>query len=121
MTTGDKCQVPPTGWYCTRRPGHDGPCAALPIVELEKPDDTAYAFPVTQKQNEQFRIWMEKHDQEKHAKSLKPYGKDGKMIRYAGAIGGAYTWEFTSTSIGTAVVIRCSCGEKLDVTDYDSW
>jgi hypothetical protein len=24
------CTVPPEGWYCTREPGHDGPCAALP-------------------------------------------------------------------------------------------
>ncbi len=26
----DKCQVPPEGWCCTRQPGHEGPCAALP-------------------------------------------------------------------------------------------
>ena len=24
------CTVPPQGWVCTRAPGHDGPCAALP-------------------------------------------------------------------------------------------
>lgn len=24
------CAVPPEGWYCTRKPGHDGPCAAHP-------------------------------------------------------------------------------------------
>jgi hypothetical protein len=24
------CDVPPAGWYCTRRPGHEGPCAAVP-------------------------------------------------------------------------------------------
>lgn len=22
------CTVPPQGWYCSRAPGHDGPCAA---------------------------------------------------------------------------------------------
>ncbi len=22
------CTIPPAGWYCTRTPGHDGPCAA---------------------------------------------------------------------------------------------
>lgn len=27
---GDACQVPPIGWSCSRAPGHDGPCAALP-------------------------------------------------------------------------------------------
>jgi hypothetical protein len=25
------CILPPAGWYCTRAPGHDGPCAALPV------------------------------------------------------------------------------------------
>jgi len=29
----DKCNVPPEGWYCTRAPGHDGPCAALPTED----------------------------------------------------------------------------------------
>lgn len=24
------CAAPPSGWYCTRTPGHDGPCAAYP-------------------------------------------------------------------------------------------
>lgn len=23
------CTVPPPGWACTRKPGHDGPCAAI--------------------------------------------------------------------------------------------
>lgn len=30
-----QCQIPPAGWYCTRAPGHDGPCAARPV----SPDD----------------------------------------------------------------------------------
>ncbi len=25
------CQVPPLGWWCSREPGHDGPCAARPM------------------------------------------------------------------------------------------
>lgn len=24
------CDSPPAGWRCTRQPGHDGPCAAVP-------------------------------------------------------------------------------------------
>jgi hypothetical protein len=28
--TDTKCDRPPSGWYCTRTPGHDGPCAAHP-------------------------------------------------------------------------------------------
>lgn len=26
------CTVPPPGWACTRAPGHDGPCAAIPAA-----------------------------------------------------------------------------------------
>lgn len=24
------CELPPEGWWCSREPGHDGPCAARP-------------------------------------------------------------------------------------------
>ncbi len=27
------CQLPPPGWWCSREPGHEGPCAARPIKE----------------------------------------------------------------------------------------
>lgn len=37
------------------------------------------------------------------------------------AIGGALTYQFTPTSLGVAVSVKCACGEKADVTDYDSW
>jgi hypothetical protein len=57
---------------------------------------------------------MKQHDAEKH---IPP----GKTFRYSGAIGGAYTWEFTGTSLGEVVHVRCSCGEVIDVSDYDSW
>jgi hypothetical protein len=26
-----KCQVAPKGWVCTRKSGHEGPCAAWPV------------------------------------------------------------------------------------------
>lgn len=26
------CQIPPSGWRCTREAGHEGPCAALPSI-----------------------------------------------------------------------------------------
>jgi NTP pyrophosphatase (non-canonical NTP hydrolase) len=26
------CRIPPVGWRCTRTPGHDGPCAAVPTT-----------------------------------------------------------------------------------------
>lgn len=27
------CAVPPTGWACTRAPGHEGPCAAIAALD----------------------------------------------------------------------------------------
>jgi len=27
-----ECRLPPAGWHCTRKPGHDGPCAAEPVA-----------------------------------------------------------------------------------------
>lgn len=29
--SNDPCTVPPEGWYCTRKKGHQPPCAALPV------------------------------------------------------------------------------------------
>lgn len=28
-----KCEVPPSGWVCSRAKGHEGPCAASPAPE----------------------------------------------------------------------------------------
>lgn len=36
------------------------------------------------------------------------------------AIGGAHTFCFTRTSIGDMVIVKCSCGEEANLTDYDS-
>lgn len=33
--TQTACTVPPEGWYCTRAPGHDGPCAAWPVAHQD--------------------------------------------------------------------------------------
>lgn len=71
-------------------------------------------FGLYKEQGEAARKWMEEHDAAKH---IAP----GKTHRYSGAIGGAYTYEFTGTSLGQVVCVRCACGEKIDVSDYDNW
>jgi hypothetical protein len=38
-----------------------------------------------------------------------------------GAIGGAFTISFTSTTLGTVVTVECVCGAKEDVTNYKEW
>lgn len=37
-TTPAACERPPFGWCCTRRPGHEGPCAARPSGIIPMPD-----------------------------------------------------------------------------------
>lgn len=108
------CELPPRGWECSRRPGHEGPCAAIPVVNVDNPDGERYSYPVTNKQAEQARIWQDAHDQENH---IQP----GKKHRYSGAIGGAYTWQFTGTSLGVITSLRCSCGDEINLTDWDNF
>ena len=119
------CGLPPPGWQCSREPGHEGPCAARrdPAV-AERPtvfnfpkdcphSDPQPAFYLSKEQREAARQWMHDHDAAKH---IPP----GKKFRYSGAIGGAYTWCYTGTSIGVVVTVECACGEKFDVSDYDN-
>ena len=48
--------------------------------------------------------------------------EDGKPYPYYGAIGGAYTWMFTSTSMGMVIKVEnCASRDVLDLTDYDDW
>lgn len=116
------CGRPPTGWKCTREPGHEGPCAASQVINV-KPvhvpcksytDYDDGGFGLYREQREAIDAWQEKHDKEKHM------SKD-ETFRNVGAIGGAYTYEFTGTSLGQIVHVRCACGETIDVTDYDQW
>lgn len=38
-----KCDRPPEGWECTRKSGHEGPCAAIPILStVESLDNEFY-------------------------------------------------------------------------------
>ena len=40
------CERPPEGWWCSRRSGHDGPCAARPTSELVIFDDDEKVYEV---------------------------------------------------------------------------
>lgn len=115
MTIGEKCKIPPEGWYCTRPSDHEGPCAALPEVTVENPDEIVGKFEITRKQSTQARVWMDHHNNTKHKKEF----KDGQ--RYAGAIGGAFTWQFTGTSLGEITTLHCICGEEINLTDWDNF
>jgi hypothetical protein len=38
-----------------------------------------------------------------------------------GAIGGRLTFSFTPTGIGVVTKVDCTCGEVLDLSDYENW
>ena len=33
----------------------------------------------------------------------------------------ALTYCFTNTGIGQAIEVRCTCGESINITDYEQW
>lgn len=50
------------------------------------------------------------------------YGKPTKNgLPPGGTIGGVYTYCFTPTTIGTVKTVKCACGHKMDLTDYEKW
>jgi hypothetical protein len=38
-----------------------------------------------------------------------------------GASGGATSYQFTPTSLGTILKVKCECGKEDDLTDYRNW
>ena len=64
-----------------------------------------YKFELTEDQIKKFEKWQKKHEP-----------------MYTGAIGGRYTFEFTPTSIGIAVVaVDNLTHTELNLTDYENW
>jgi len=37
------------------------------------------------------------------------------------AIGGRLTYCYTPTGLGVITVVKCACGEKIDLTEYSLW
>ena len=42
-------------------------------------------------------------------------------VTEVGAIGGKYTWSFTQTGLGCITTLKCTCGEELNLTDFNNW
>lgn len=81
------------------------------IARLKEERDKAQkdmwrGFPISEEDDKKIFEWQKEHELKKHG---------GKMRK--GAIGGAYTYIFIPTSIGTIGTIKCSCGEKFDFAE----
>jgi hypothetical protein len=72
-------------------------------------------FKLDDKQSEKFDRWRTEQDE-------KVATAQGNKIPYYGAIGGAYTFSFTPTTLGTVVTITNGLtNDKIDLTKYDEW
>jgi hypothetical protein len=69
-------------------------------------------FQLTKDEVRRLKEWDELHINTHHG------GKDPDNT----AIGGRLTFGFTPTSLGTILIVSCSCKkDSCDLTDYDSW
>ncbi len=56
-----------------------------------------------------------------HNPKCRFYDDGTQVSNPMGAIGGRLTYQFTPTGLGVIIVVKCACGESVDLTDYGSW
>ena len=81
--------------------------------ELERVRADMYrGFPISAEEEKRIKEWQDKHDAEVHGlKTLK------ERVSAGGCIGGRYSYEFVSTSIGVIGIVKCNCGAKFTFQD----
>lgn len=81
--------------------------------ELERVRADMYrGFPISAEEEKRIKEWQDTHDAEVHGlKTLK------ERVRAGGCIGGRYSYEFVSTSIGVIGIVKCNCGAKFTFQD----
>jgi len=67
-----------------------------------------------------FNFTVPDEDEVKANKWVRDHKKVCKVTD-VGAIGGKYTWSFTQTSLGCITILKCACGEEINLTDFESW
>lgn len=60
-------------------------------------------------------------NKEQMRKYRKWQSKKGDMINLVGCAGGAYSFCFTMTGIGTIVEAKCVDGTSIDLTDWENF
>lgn len=82
-------------------------------AELKKAKEDLYrGFPISEEEEKRIKEWQDKHDAEVHGlKTLKD------RVHAGGCIGGRYSYEFVSTSIGVVGTVKCNCGAKFTFQD----
>ena len=73
-------------------------------------------FETSESNIQKMNDWLQEHIQ------TCAYWQPNKQgILPQGANGGAISYIFTPTSIGLVVEVKCCCGQKTDITNYDDW
>ena len=70
-----------------------------------------YKFELDDEQVEKIKKWDDNH---------KKTCRFGDPLNQ-GAIGGRLSYCFTPTSLGEIQLVKCACGEELDLTEYKDW
>ena len=73
-------------------------------------------FEIDKRQASEIAEWKKTHE---CSLRTDEHGRQDEI--YVGAIGGAITYCFTPTGLGDCVEAQCACGEKINVTDYNTW
>ena len=68
----------------------------------------AFDFKVPDDEVKEYREWLKEHNKVCQTKDV-------------GAIGGRFTFSFTPTAVGCALIIKCACGEKIDLSHSEEW
>ena len=68
----------------------------------------SFTFEIPDEEVKEFGKWKKEHDKVCLSKDV-------------GAIGGRFTYSFTSTGLGDIIKIKCACGEELDLTHSERW
>ncbi len=77
-------------------------------------------FSLNEKEDEARRAWYAVH-KDHCAKTLDPETGQTREHEIGGEAWPSIRYIFTPTGIGDGIVIECSCGRSIDVTDLDSW
>lgn len=87
-------------------------CVQKLEAECEKlREDARRGFLITEEEQKKIHDWQEKHLKEKHPKAV---GNPG----YFDVSGANWEYRFIPTGLGTVRVVRCSCGEEYDFSDW---
>lgn len=78
------------------------------LSSKQKETKNIFYFKLTHEEEEKLNKWNDIH-------------KEVCTITDEGAIGGRITFEFTPTGLGDVVKVRCACGAKIDLTEYEKW